>query len=87
MLIEKWCQSEQSSHLDTDHTSTENFVKRYENSQGCVIRSVFLKCPRSQVVKVSRQSKNCASGTNLTGCVKRIGVVGVPNISSQESVE
>ena len=27
VLIEKWCQSEQSAHLDTDRTSTENFVK------------------------------------------------------------
>ena len=48
MLIEKWCQSEQSSHLDTEHTHAENFVKRYKNSQGCVIKSVLLKCPRSQ---------------------------------------
>ena len=31
--------------------------------------------------------KNCRSGTNLTGCVKRTGVCQVPKISSQESVD
>ena len=60
---------------------------RSEFSRGCVNRSVSLKCPGSQVRTVSRQSYIVAQERISERICEQIGVVEVPKISSQESVE
>ena len=65
MLIEKWCQSEQSSHLDTDRTSTENFVKRYIKFSGMCDEICVIEVPKISSQGWCRGSQIVPSGANF----------------------
>ena len=80
MLIEKWCQSEQSSHLDTDRTSTENFVKSSKKFSGMCDQICVLEVPKiSTQERFEAVKKNFPSGANfLKRCVNRLGLSRCP---------